>query len=498
MNLLDKVISTISPRWAYERAAYRHAANIFRNYDAARMDRLGNGWAAAGGTAEQSDRPYRERLWRRARDLERNNDIAKSIILAFERNVVGPGFNVQARVKKKNGDDDEKTNKAIEKAWEKWQRARNCDVTGQSSFNEILKLIIRRRVVDGEIFIIKTYDSSARIPFKIQLVEADQMDTSRQYGENGNLVKSGVEVNKVNKPVAYWFYETMPDGYFAVNSIRIPADQVIHLFSKTRATQVRGMSELASSMDSIRDTGECLEAERVKARIAACLCMIITAGQGTLNPYARMNHMPKEGQRRINTIEPGMVEYLQQGEDISVVNPGNIPTNTKDFVEQEQRLVGAGQGISYEMISRDVSKATYSSARQGLLEDRRTFGPIQGYLVEHACIEIYTEFVISAVLAGELDIKDFWQNKDRYLEHVWIPPGWTWVDPLKDVKASGQEIDSNFATLEEKCAEQGKDWKEVVDQRAREKRYIESKLGSDNNADDGAGNAKTPAAGTGN
>ncbi|BBB91047.1 MAG TPA: phage portal protein [Methylomusa anaerophila] len=501
MNFIDKVISLVSPRWAYAREAYRQATEVLRNYDAARMDRLGNGWAAAGGTAEQIDRPYRERLLRRARDLERNNDIAKSVILSFERNVVGRGFNLQARVKKKNDDDDEKSNKAIEKSWKKWCHHENCDVTGQSSFNEILKMLIRRRIVDGEIFIVKTYDNTAKIPFRIQLIEPDQLDTSRQYGESGNLVKSGVEVNKVNKPVAYWLYETLPDGYFAVNSIRVPAERVIHLFSKHRPTQVRGISELASSMDSIRDSGEYLEAERVKARIAACFSMFVKVAPGSTNPYAKIQRMPVEGQKspkRVDTIEPGMIEYLQPGEEIEVANPGNIPTNTKDFVEQQQRLVGAGQGLSYEMISRDVSKVTYSSARQGLLEDRKTFEPIQDYLIEHACIGIFTEFLISAVLAGEVEIKDFWQDKDRYLEHVWIPSGWTWIDPLKDVKASGEEVDSNFATLEEKCAEQGKDWKEVINQRAREKKYIQEKgVGSDNNVNEGGGNKKTPAAGAG-
>lgn len=476
MNLIDKVISFVSPQWAYNREAYRQAAGILRNYDAARMDRLGSGWAAAGGTAEQIDKPYRERLLRRARDLERNNDIAKSIILPFERNVVGKGFRVQARVKKRNGMDDEKINNAIEKAWKKWRRARNCDITGQSSFDEILKMIVRRRIVDGEIFVIKTYDAGSSIPFKIQLVEPDQLDNSVMYGENGNLVKSGVEVNSVNKPVAYWFYKTLPDGYFPTESIRIKAERVIHLFNKIRPTQVRGISDLASSMDSIRDSGEYLEAERVKARIAACFSLFVkSTDPNTANPYSRLNKMPQENQQRLDEIAPGIIEYLRPGEEIEVANPGSIPTNTKDFVEQQQRLVGAGQGLSYEMVSRDVSKVTYSSARQGLLEDRRTFEPIQEYLIEHFCIEIYTEFLISAILAGEVTIDDFWSDKDRYLEHVWIPPGWTWVDPLKDVKASGTEVDSNFATLEEKCAEQGKDWKEVVDQRAREKKYIEGK-----------------------
>ena len=498
MNIIDKTIAVFSPRWAYKREAYRQATEALRNYDAARMDRLGSGWAAAGGSAEQIDGPYRERVMRRARDLERNNDIAKSVILPFERNVVGRGFNVQARVKKKNGEDDEKVNSAIEKAWKKWRRKDNCDITGQSSFNEILRMLVRRRIVDGEIFILKTYDGNPRFPFQISLIEPDQLDTSRQFGENGNRVKSGVEVNKFNKPVAYWLYETYPDGYFAAKSIRIPAERMIHIFNKTRPTQVRGISELASSMDSIRDSGEYLEAERVKARIAACFALFVkNADKNSPNPYGKIKGMPTENGKRIDEIAPGIVEYLEPGEEIEVANPGSIPTNTKDYVEQQQRIVGAGQGVSYEMISRDVSKANYSSARQGLLEDRRTFEPMQDYMIEHVCIVIFTEFLISAVLGGEVMIKGFWQDQERYLEHVWIPPGWTWIDPLKDVKASSAEVEANFATLEEKCAEQGKDWKEVVDQRAREKKHIKTKLGSDDIANDGGTNKKTPTAGKG-
>ena len=39
-----------------------------------------------------------------------------------------------------------------------------------------------------------------------------------------------------------------------------------------------------------------------------------------------------------------------------------------------QRLTGAGQGISYEATSRDMSQTNYSSARQGLIEDSMTYG----------------------------------------------------------------------------------------------------------------------------
>jgi capsid protein len=58
---------------------------------------------AVNGTAEQVDQPQRDIIRARARDLERNSDIAEAIIGPMERNIVGTGIRVQAKVMKKNG-----------------------------------------------------------------------------------------------------------------------------------------------------------------------------------------------------------------------------------------------------------------------------------------------------------------------------------------------------------------------------------------------------------
>ena len=50
----------------------------------------------------------------------------------------------------------------------------------------------------------------------------------------------------------------------------------------------------------------------------------------------------------------------------------------------------------------------------------------------------------------------------------WIAPGWSWVDPLKEVKASKEAIAGNISSLADEAAGQGKDWEEILEQRARE------------------------------
>jgi capsid protein len=55
---------------------------------------------------------------------------------------------------------------------------------------------------------------------------------------------------------------------------------------------------------------------------------------------------------------------------------------------------------------------------------------------------------------------------------MWVPQGWQWVDPLKEAEASKLAIEQGLSTLSDETASQGKDWEEVVEQRAREQKKI--------------------------
>ncbi len=63
----------------------------------------------------------------------------------------------------------------------------------------------------------------------------------------------------------------------------------------------------------------------------------------------------------------------------------------------------------------------------------------------------------------------FLKNKQAWSHVRWIPQGWKWVDPLKEVKASQVAMEIGISSLADECASQGKDWEEVVDQLKREK-----------------------------
>ena len=88
MGAFDKIVAAVSPRRACEREAWRQQLEILRGYDAAGYGRLNAGWRVHNESAEVTDRFSRDVVRARARDLERNSDIAQSILHAYKRNVV--------------------------------------------------------------------------------------------------------------------------------------------------------------------------------------------------------------------------------------------------------------------------------------------------------------------------------------------------------------------------------------------------------------------------
>lgn len=466
MNWLDRFIRWISPELGAKREAWRRSLESMRNYDAGNHGRLNANWNVINQSAEHTDRYSRESVRARARDLERNSDIMNSIIGAFKRNVVGGGYRLQARTL------NDETNKELEKYWQIWCKKQNCDVTATQSFNQIIRMAVVRKKIDGGILFVKRYTTGGLLPFKLQMFEVDELDSSSMMPRSkGNRVCGGIEYTPYNKPVGYWIKQYELDGYGLNEPIYIDAKDVIFYFTKRRPSQVREMSDMSQTITRIRDVNEFMVAVSVKERIAACLSVFIkrtipttNIGRGTQQVNAK--HIDYEGK----TISPGMIKELNAGDEIQVVNPTGQAADATSFTKLQQRLIGAGQGISYEAMSRDMSETNYASARQGLIEDGLTYDDEKELLLE-VMDEIYETFVISAVLAGLISIRDFWEKKDEYMAHKWIQVPKQWIDPAKEATADKTALRTGQKTFQQIAAENGRDWKEQIDDMAAVLKY---------------------------
>lgn len=460
-NVLDTIIGFISPEAGARREAWRRNLEEMRHYDAGNYDRLNAGWIAYNQSAEQTDRYSRDTVRARARDLERNSDMANSVIGAYKRNIVGLGVTLQANTP------SERLNDQIEDAWKEWCKKQNCDVTETQSFSQMTRMAVERKKVDGGILFKKCYLRGGVVPFRLQALEVDELDATATIPRGkGNRVVGGIEYNSYNKPMGYWIKQYSIDGFSNIEPVYVPAKDIIFVFSKRRPSQIREMSDLSPTISRVRDTNEFMTAVSVKERIAACLSVFIkktipTTGIGRGNAAVRQEpQVTYEGK----TISPGMIKELNAGDEIQVVNPTGQATDAASYVKLQQRLIGAGQGLSYEATSRDMSQSNYSSARQGIIEDDQTYEEDKELFNEFRD-EVYETFIISGVLSGLFDIKDFWdpEKKKKYLAHEWIAAPKRWIDPLKEVQAMKTAVQTGQKTFQQAAAENGKDWKDMVD-----------------------------------
>ena len=72
-----------------------------------------------------------------------------------------------------------------------------------------------------------------------------------------------------------------------------------------------------------------------------------------------------------------------------------------------------------------------------------------------------------------ITIPDFFAKKTEYSKHMWIAGQKRWIDPVKEANANRIALENGMKTFQQIAAENGKDWKEQIDDMAAAKEYAE-------------------------
>lgn len=485
---IDRFIGVFNPKAAYHRSAYRSAGRIMAgSYKGASKNRLRSDWNPGGYSADADLLPELADLRERSRDLNRNDAHAAGITGTMVTNTVGTGIKLQSTIDAKalglSDDQAKNLRKEAERVFDKWSAC--ADAGERLDFDEIQVLVDRQILENGEavLQIVMIQDDPSR-PFYLALdnVESDRLDTPWDR-KSDKSIRYGVEVGERGQPLAYWIKKTHPGDSiltrnFSMNDfVRVPAKNdlgrknILHLYPLLRAGQTRGIPFFAPVLTYFKDLADYMEAELVAARIAACFAIFIKKEDAYNSAQAYTDATNAAGQKE-QELEPGMIEHLGPGEDISSFNPNRPGGTFEPFVDRILRALATGLNLPYEIVAKDFSKTNYSSARAALLQAYRYFKCRQKFLVKHLCQPLYELVLEEAWLRGEFSASDFYANKYEYCRAIWVPQGWQWVDPLKEAEASKLSINQGLSTLSDETASQGKDWEEVIEQRARELRKI--------------------------
>jgi lambda family phage portal protein len=446
-----------------------------RMYEGAKVSRLTADWVTGGTSADAEIKGSLPRLRNRSRQLVRDNDYARQAIRAVRNNVIGTGIRMQAQVRMQRGGGrlDQTVNDSIENAWALWGRKDSCHTAGRLSFPDIERLLVGSMAESGEVFVrmVRQPFGRSKVPFALEIIESDLLDDAYTGGSTveGNEWRMGVELDRWGRPVRYAFLTKHPGdsgtGGMPISAPRhrfIAADEVIHLYLMERPGQTRGVPMLASAIQRLHMVAGYEQAEVVRARASSSLMGFITSPEGELLGDEIYDN------ERVSSFEPGVFKYLAPGESVTVPQLDAPDGQLEPFMRAMLRAMAAGIGCSYETISRDFSQSNYSSSRLSLLEDRENWKALQQYMIENFHRPVFEAWLEMAVLSGVLTLPAYETDPERYRQVRWMPRGWAWVDPAKEVQAYKDAVRCGFKTLGEVVAEQGGDLEELMLARAAE------------------------------
>lgn len=437
-----------------------------------------------------------ETIRARARAAHRNDPWAGTATDKIVSNAVGTG--IQAMTVK--GDDVHRA--AVKALWDRWVKVADAD--GVLDFYGIQALGWREWDEAGEVFVrlrSRRLSDGLPVPLQVQLIEAEQCPSNLYtLASNGNQVRAGVEFNAIGQRVAYWMYQSHPGDLAPLGGsnqlVRIPAEQILHVFEPTRAGQIRGVPRSAPVLVRMYNLDQFDDAVLERQKIGNLFAGYFTQpddedGRGPLSESvngADPDDTPVAG------LEPGTMGELPPGWGVEFTSPPDAGQNYPDYLRAQLLAIAAKHGVPYEVLTGDLRNVSDRALKLILNEFRRLIEQQQWlYMIPQMLQPIREAFFDAALLAGALDLPNYADRRDEYNETLWVPQGWLYSHPVQDVDADIKAVQAGFTPRDDVILSNGEDPERVDRQTAEGNRRADA-LGNTYTSDGRQATKKASAA----
>ncbi len=465
------------------------AKRVARKYAAAQISRLSTGWITAPTPIDRDIRAGLSQLRARSREEAQNNGYYKGFLRDLRENVVGAqGFQLISKPMDDDIQVDVDAKNTIERHWKLWgTKAMRPEISGMS-FKNFSKLLIGSVAMDGEAFIWEQFGTAVNpYGYSVRIMDPGSIDPGlEKVLPNGHVIRMGVEFDKVRFPVAFHVIASERDLDFFIHGetgrryIRVPTNEIIHLFLHDGIWQTRGVPWIHPALLRFNQLNKYEEAELIAARAGASKMGFITDGPDGAGYTGDDDEDSADDDYLYEELEPGVIGRLKEGQTFTGFNPDHPNAGFRDFVKVNLRGIAAALGESYNQFAQDLEGVSFGSLRQGALSERAVWMGLQEWLIEEVLDRVFTNWMFSGLAKGAITNRNGVplpiDRIGKFLEHEWQPRRWDWIDPLKDTTADSLQQKDLTMSRSERIRKRGRQPTEVFTEISIENEVME-KLG---------------------
>lgn len=410
---------------ALKTAQHELAVSHLRAFESAKESRRTQNWYTRNGGPNADIRTAWSLLVRRHQDLVDSNPWANRAVRVITNNWVGDGIIGSPMGGSRRYAD----------AWNDWADTIECDQDGKLNWYGLQSLIARTTAVRGSCLIRRRVDERMAeiglVPLRLQVMEPDMLDMGK---DDGSRIRFGKQYSENGRLEGYYIRKTHP-GETEWNGVRItsefvPASEIIHHYEVNRPNQGIGVPFGSAVLLHLRDIDDIASAMLLKTKIAACFTAFV---------YSNEPNDLAASQPLTETLEPGAIEILPDGKQITFANPPQSP----DYVGHQKHhlhAVAAGYGITFEALTGILSDVNFSSARMGWLEFHRNVAAWRWNLTIPQVMDPVHRWFNTAAATVQI-------RGPRRM--IWTPPRRELVDPAKEITALIEGVKAGFMSLSE-------------------------------------------------
>lgn len=371
-------------------------------------------------------------------------------------------FTFQARTGNDELDDQ------IESFMTNWGSKYNCDVRRQHPFRRMIRLAEAMRVVNGDHFFVKL-GGEGFSRGRLQAIESDCI-ADPPNAKPDDLWVSGVHVSPAGGAKEYAIHRRTLDGK-AEYQRNVPASNMfVHGFYD-RFDQVRGISPIASALNSFQDVYEGIDYALAKIKVSQLFALAFYREASdpfdgtTATLDADGDGTEDSGYEVDFGAGPQMLD-LSPGDRAEFLESKTPATETTQFLKLVIHVALKSLDIPYSFF--DESFTNFYGSRGGLIQYLKGCRHKQQDLQE-LLDEITSWRLGMAVADGDIILPpgmDF-----QMVDWEWVPDGVPWWDPAKEVAGHGMAIAAGLDSPQRVCRTSGTDFYENIDAIAHANAY---------------------------